>query len=44
LVYLASIGKKAVTENDVAVQFLVGEVERMQREKFENLRSPEPDE
>ena len=43
LVYLASIGKKAVTENDVAVQILVAEVERLQREKFEKVRSPEPE-
>ena len=44
LLYLASIGKKAVTENDVAVQILVAEVERLQREKFEKVRSPEPGE
>jgi hypothetical protein len=40
LVHLAAIGKKAVTENDVAVQILVAEVERLQHEKFEKLRSP----
>jgi hypothetical protein len=39
-VHLAAIGKKAVTENDVAVQILVAEVERLQHEKFEKLRSP----
>ena len=41
LIYLASIGKRAVTENDVAVHILVEEVERMQRERFDKVRSPE---
>jgi hypothetical protein len=42
LIYLASIGKKGVTENEVAVHILVDEVERMQREDFDKVRSPEP--
>lgn len=44
LVHLAIIGKKGVTENDVAVQILIAEVERLQRDGFQNIRSPEIDE
>jgi len=40
LAYLASIGKKAVTENDVAVQILVAEVERMQSESLRKFGRP----
>ena len=40
LVHLATIGKKGVTENDVAVQILVAEVERLQAATFENIRAP----
>jgi hypothetical protein len=40
LVHLATIGKKGVTENDVAVQILIAEVERLQKEEFEKIISP----
>jgi hypothetical protein len=39
-VHLATIGKKGVTENDVAVQILIAEVERLQREEFEKIIAP----